>query len=76
MEGDSQGFVAHRAVMSSLRLDRADVADAAMIGEHRDAVVNEVELRAGDELDGLIAQLADSPAATIRRMRQRPGGCA
>ena len=75
-DGDSQGFMVHRAVMSSLRLDRGDVADAAMIGEHMDAVVNEAELRAGDELDRLVAQLADAPAAIIRRLRMTPTGCA
>jgi hypothetical protein len=76
VEGDSQGFMVHRAVMSSLRLDRSDVADAAMIDEHKDAVVNEADLRAGDDLDRLIGQLADSPAATIRRLRMTPIGCA
>ena len=75
-DDDSQRFMVHRAVMSSLRLDRGDVADVAMIGEHRDAVVNEADLRAGDDLDRLIAQLADSPAATIRRLRMTPTGCA
>ena len=74
-DDDSEKFFVHRAVMSSLRLDRGDVVDVAMIGEHRDAVVNEADLRAGDELDRLIAQLADSPAATIRRLRKTPIGC-
>jgi hypothetical protein len=76
VEGDSQGFMVHRAVMSSLRLDRSDVADAAMIDEHKDAVVNEADLRAEDHLDRLIEQLAESPAATIRRLRMTPIGCA
>jgi hypothetical protein len=75
-DDDSQRFLVHRAVMSSLRLDRGDVADVAMVGEHRDAVIQEADLRAGDALDRLVAQLADSPAATIRRLRNSPSGCA
>ena len=74
MDDDSQKFMVHRAVMSSLRLDRGDVADVAMIGKHMAAVVNEAGRRDGDELDRL-AQLVDSPAATIRRLRKTPTGC-
>ena len=46
-----------------------------MVGEHMDAVIHEADLRAGDELDRLVGQLADTPAAIIRRLRMTPTGC-
>ena len=64
-----------RAVRSSWLLERAEAIDEARVLKNMRAAATKAEDRAAAEVAELTAQLAASPAATIRRLRSTPAGC-
>jgi hypothetical protein len=74
-DDDLARYYVTRAVKSSWLVDRGERAGEALVIKNMNGLAGAAEERDAEEVEQLTTQLADRPAATIRRLRKTLAGC-